>query len=93
MKFTNNFLVITDNKIDYSINMTYVEQVVLNTDVMPRRPDEEDRKNYKFHPEDYRDAVVMPWYRNTDQPQFFYVAEVYASLFAFVIHNYNIQCL
>lgn len=24
----------------------------------------------------YQDAVVMPWYRNQDQPQYFYVAEI-----------------
>ena len=38
-------------------------------------PDEE-RKDFKFDEEDYSDAVIMPWYRNQDQPQYFYVAEI-----------------
>jgi len=39
-----------------------------------------DRQGYKFHRENYMDAVVTPWYRNNDQPQFFYVAEICANL-------------
>ena len=29
-----------------------------------------------FDKESYHDAVIMPWYRNQDQPQYFYVAEI-----------------
>ena len=38
-------------------------------------PDEE-RQGFTFKPGDYEDAVIMPWYRNQDQPQYFYVAEI-----------------
>ena len=37
---------------------------------------EEDRLKDDYHSDKYLDAVVTPWYRNQDQPQFFYVAEV-----------------
>jgi len=38
-------------------------------------PDEE-RAGFTFDATDYTDAVIMPWYRNQDQPQYFYVAEI-----------------
>ncbi|CAI5446305.1 unnamed protein product [Caenorhabditis angaria] len=60
----------------YSINMKYVSQVVANMRKMPRVPDEETRKQYKFNPDDYKDAIVMPWYRNVERPAFYYVAEL-----------------
>ena len=37
---------------------------------------EEDRLNHPILEEDFQDAVVTPWYRNQDQPQYFYVAEI-----------------
>lgn len=37
---------------------------------------DEDRAAKLFEDADYEDAVVSPWYRNQDQPQFFYVAEI-----------------
>lgn len=43
---------------------------------MPTMIPDEDRTGYVFREEDYKDAVVMPWYRNQDQPQYFYVAEI-----------------
>lgn len=70
-----------DGRLDYEINTKYVEDVVFDTAVMPRRPDEDERKNYKFLAENYRDAVVMPWYRNTEHPVFYYVADVRLYLF------------
>ena len=36
---------------------------------------------FVFRDADFRDAVVMPSYRNVDQPQFFYVAEMRHDLF------------
>jgi endoribonuclease Dicer len=41
---------------------------------------DEDRKDYTFRKEDYEDAVVMPWYRSHDAPQYFYVAEICSNL-------------
>lgn len=43
---------------------------------LPKIIPEKNRVNYKFNPSRYKDAVVMPWYRNQDQPQYFYVAEI-----------------
>ncbi|KAF0301376.1 Endoribonuclease Dcr-1 [Amphibalanus amphitrite] len=36
----------------------------------------EQRKGFQFDRQTFLDAVIMPWYRNQDQPQFFYVAEI-----------------
>ncbi|XP_052746238.1 endoribonuclease Dcr-1 [Bicyclus anynana] len=33
-------------------------------------------ETFTFDPERYKEAVVTPWYRNQDQPQFFLVAEI-----------------
>ncbi|XP_075990086.1 endoribonuclease Dcr-1 [Anticarsia gemmatalis] len=33
-------------------------------------------ETFEFDAEKYREAVVTPWYRNQDQPQFFLVAEI-----------------
>ena len=41
----------------------------------------EDKENkFEFRIEDFEDAVVMPSYRNMDQPQHFYVAEIRSDL-------------
>uniref|UniRef100_A0A8D8QUE6 ribonuclease III n=1 Tax=Cacopsylla melanoneura TaxID=428564 RepID=A0A8D8QUE6_9HEMI len=37
---------------------------------------EEERRNFVFDEEKFRDAVVMPWYRNQFEPTYFYVAEI-----------------
>lgn len=60
----------------YTINMKYVSEVVANMENMPRIPKDEVRRQYKFNAEDYKDAIVMPWYRNLEQPVFYYVAEI-----------------
>ena len=39
-----------------------------------------DRKEFAFEEKEYSDAVIMPWYRNQDQPQYFYVAEICSHL-------------
>lgn len=38
-------------------------------DFVPSPVPEEDRRNFTFDYSKYQDAVVMPWYRNQDQPQ------------------------
>ncbi|XP_063631222.1 endoribonuclease Dcr-1-like [Cydia splendana] len=46
-----------------------------------KRPGEgEPGEIFVFDPEKYREAVVTPWYRNQDQPQFFLVAEICSNL-------------
>ncbi|CAJ0597978.1 unnamed protein product [Cylicocyclus nassatus] len=95
---------VTD-KFEYSINMKYVEEVVNMMGDTPRIPDEEERRNFKFNPQDYKDAVVMPWYRNLEQPVFYYVAEIlenltpsspfpdeeYSSFNEYFIKKYNLE--
>lgn len=39
-------------------------------------PTLEQRQQYKFQEEQFRDAVVLPWYRTADHPTYYYVAEV-----------------
>lgn len=46
----------------------------------PTPKTDEERKEYLFRKEDYEDAVVMPWYRSHDVPQYFYVAEICKNL-------------
>lgn len=58
------------------VDWDFLNVIYKNRDLMPRVVLEEDRKDYQFDSEKYQDAVVMPWYRNQDQPQYFYVAEV-----------------
>lgn len=75
-----NTLIVPLNKrkddMSYTINMKYVSEVVANMENMPRIPKDEVRRQYKFNAEDYKDAIVMPWYRNLEQPVFYYVAEI-----------------
>ncbi|CAJ0961626.1 unnamed protein product, partial [Mesorhabditis belari] len=69
-----------NGNIDYEINMRYVTELVQCKGNLPRVPDPEERKDYKFRKEDYLDAVVMPWYRSMEQPTFYYVAEILESM-------------
>lgn len=66
---------------------------------------DEERKGWTFDDAAFQDAVVMPWYRNQDQPQFFYVAEIckflspesnfpgtnYATFKEYYFKKYNIE--
>ena len=56
--------------------MDYVKAVVHTMGVMPRVPEDETRRKFEFNAEEWKDTVVMPWYRNVDQPMFFYVVDV-----------------
>ncbi|KAA0198755.1 Dicer [Hyalella azteca] len=59
-----------------SVDWQFVESIGKAGDLKPSAPSDEDRRNFTFKKELYEDAVVMPWYRNHDQPQYFYVAEI-----------------
>lgn len=59
-----------------SIDWNFLELITKNCDKMPEPVDDEIRKANGFDPNKFKDAVVMPWYRNQDQPQYFYVAEI-----------------
>ncbi|CAN8009744.1 unnamed protein product [Ixodes pacificus] len=58
------------------IDWPFVGRICEEQSFAPRRIPEEERELFVFKEEDYLDTVVMPWYRNLDKPQFFYVAEI-----------------
>lgn len=75
----NSFLVVptirdTANAID--VDWNFLQVINDNCDVLPTNISDEVRATQPFDATKFRDAVVMPWYRNQDQPQYFYVAEI-----------------
>ncbi|OQR80281.1 endoribonuclease Dicer-like [Tropilaelaps mercedesae] len=58
------------------VEWDFVKQIHSQKDFKPQKIEEEFRKNFTFDRELFADAVVMPWYRNIDKPQFFYVAQI-----------------
>ncbi|GAB6029285.1 Endoribonuclease Dicer, variant 3 [Chamberlinius hualienensis] len=64
------------NSDDVIIDWSFVDIILGQKDLKPRIVSQDERANFKFDPKKYEDAVVMPWYRNLDQPQYFYVAEI-----------------
>ncbi|EGK96757.1 AGAP002836-PB [Anopheles gambiae str. PEST] len=62
---------------DVMVDWEFVEKIATNVHRSgPTFIPDEARKGYTFDVGKFRDAVVMPWYRNRDQPQYFYVAEI-----------------
>lgn len=61
---------------DICVDWNFVECIYANRESMPNRISEENRQKFVFEASKYHDAVIMPWYRNQDQPQYFYVAEI-----------------
>ncbi|KYM78866.1 Endoribonuclease Dcr-1 [Atta colombica] len=77
---------------DVSVDWNFLECIYQNRNAVPTKIPEEDRKNFKFDPSKYYDAVIMPWYRSQDQPQYFYVAEICTNLnpkSSFPGHDYS----
>ncbi|GMT08684.1 hypothetical protein PENTCL1PPCAC_30858 [Pristionchus entomophagus] len=70
----------SDGSLDYSIKMDYVREVVDNMEEMPRVPTEDKRKEFKFIASEWEECVVMPWYRNVQQPTFFYVVDILSEM-------------
>ncbi|XP_071514662.1 endoribonuclease Dcr-1 isoform X2 [Panulirus ornatus] len=72
------FYIVPLNKFDKneSIDWEFVQKIQLEGDPRPVPPLDAARKKFQFQRGLYEDAVVMPWYRNQDQPQYFYVAEI-----------------
>lgn len=58
------------------VDWNFLEVIYQRKDENPHLVPDEERKDFAFDPDKYADAVVMPWYRNQDQPQYFYVAEI-----------------
>lgn len=59
-----------------NVDWSFLELIADKCDQMPQEVPESIRKSQEFDRDKFRDAVVMPWYRNQDQPQYFYVAEI-----------------
>lgn len=76
----NFLLVTTDEGSDVCVDWNFLECIYQNRNAVPIKVPEEDRKNFKFDPSKYYDAVIMPWYRSQDQPQ------VYIHLKALIMH-------
>ncbi|XP_057322271.1 endoribonuclease Dcr-1 isoform X2 [Microplitis mediator] len=65
---------------DVNVDWNFLDVIYDNRNTIPSDIKEEDRVNFEFDPSRYHDAVIMPWYRNQDQPQYFYVAEICRNL-------------
>ncbi|KAJ6640017.1 Endoribonuclease Dcr-1 [Pseudolycoriella hygida] len=61
---------------DINVDWQFLNLIANNFNKMPEAIGDEIRKSQEFDANKFRDAVVMPWYRNQDQPQYFYVAEI-----------------
>ncbi|XP_076297462.1 endoribonuclease Dcr-1 isoform X1 [Lasioglossum baleicum] len=77
---SENSYMIVPVKLDKESNVTvdwdFLECIYKNRNSVPTKVPEEVRKDFKFDASKYHDAVIMPWYRSQDQPQYFYVAEI-----------------
>lgn len=62
------------------VHWEFVDLIFDNLSTAPTLIPDDQRSGYVFNEVDYCDAVVMPWYRNQDQPQYFYVAEICTNL-------------
>lgn len=61
---------------DVNVDWQFLNLISNNFNKMPEAIPDEIRQTQQFDANKFRDAVVMPWYRNQDQPQYFYVAEI-----------------
>uniref|UniRef100_A0A6P7H6F8 ribonuclease III n=1 Tax=Diabrotica virgifera virgifera TaxID=50390 RepID=A0A6P7H6F8_DIAVI len=79
----NNYLIVPTIKDDAQsvrVHWDFIDLIFNNLTTTPEFIVDEKRVDYEFKAEAYSDAVVMPWYRNQDQPQYFYVAEICSNL-------------
>ncbi|XP_017892073.1 endoribonuclease Dcr-1 [Ceratina calcarata] len=65
---------------DVTVDWDFLECIYENRNTVPTKVPESVRRNFQFDPGKYHDAVIMPWYRSQDQPQYFYVAEICTNL-------------
>lgn len=74
----NSFFVVpvTSESGGIQVDWKFLGLIQENINMTPQYVSDEDRKNQPFDHNRFKDAVVMPWYRNQDQPQYFYVAEI-----------------
>nr|CAD7454255.1 unnamed protein product [Timema tahoe] len=62
------------------VDWEFLDRIYDNRNLTPCPVKEEERTGFVFDSSRYHDAVIMPWYRNQDQPHYFYVAEICAHL-------------
>ncbi|XP_033733992.1 LOW QUALITY PROTEIN: endoribonuclease Dicer-like [Pecten maximus] len=65
---------------DYFVDWEFIELVKHSKQTVKRNIYDSKREVFEFKRQEYEDAVVMPSYRNIDQPQHFYVAEIRSDL-------------
>ncbi|XP_076165348.1 endoribonuclease Dcr-1 isoform X2 [Ptiloglossa arizonensis] len=65
---------------DVTVDWDFLECIYKSRSAVPTKVPEEVRRNFNFDASKYHDAVIMPWYRSQDQPQYFYVAEICTNL-------------
>uniref|UniRef100_T1J2F6 ribonuclease III n=1 Tax=Strigamia maritima TaxID=126957 RepID=T1J2F6_STRMM len=72
------YFIVPLNKREQSliVDWDFVDLIYCQQNVKPRLIPECEREKFEFVLPNYEDSVVMPWYRNLDQPQYFYVAEI-----------------
>ena len=74
--FTLSSLLFVDNECNFSFDWDFIQKVETSKTHVKRNIFDSKRESFVFDRKEYEDAVVMPSYRNTDQPQHFYVAEI-----------------
>lgn len=68
----NSYFIVPTRKVDdlpAEVDWEFLEKIYENRDLKPQIIPEEVRQNFLFDSSKYHDAVIMPWYRNQDQPQ------------------------
>ncbi|XP_063986655.1 endoribonuclease Dcr-1 [Diachasmimorpha longicaudata] len=65
---------------DIDVDWDFLQLIYDNRNTIPSEVSENERENFQFDAAKYNDAVIMPWYRNQDQPQYLYVAEICRNL-------------
>lgn len=78
----NSFFVVpvTRESGDIEIDWIFLTAIQHSAQTTSSNVNGKDRTVKPFDYNEFKDAVVMPWYRNLDQPQYFYVAEICSKL-------------
>lgn len=63
-------------KDDVHVDWTFMDVIASKANQNLVEVDKDIRRTQQFDRNLFHDAVVMPWYRNRNQPQYFYVAEI-----------------
>ncbi|XP_011315268.1 endoribonuclease Dcr-1 [Fopius arisanus] len=71
---------ISNGAADVNVDWSFLQLIYENRNAIPKEIGEGEREKFEFDAARYNDAVIMPWYRNQDQPQYFYVAEICRNL-------------